>query len=122
MKNELTDKYLSELFKNDELDSKPDPTVKARLDYTLMLKDGQSKIRQNSFAGLFTWIFSLKSIPAKAAFVSIILLFSLFNFHQEAGNFTTPTVDSASMLTIPFNIDSVINNPLSSDTCSLPGI
>lgn len=122
MKNELTDNYLIELFGNDELKCKPNPSVKTRLDYTLMLKESQSKIRQNSFAGLFTWIFSLKSIPAKAAFVSVILLFSLFNFHQETGNFTTPRVDSASMLTIPFNLDSVINNPFSSDTCFLPGI
>ncbi len=118
----MTDKYLSELFRNDETGCKPDPSVKSRLDYTFMLKESQGKIRQNSFLGLFAWIFSLKSLPVKAAFVSLILMFSVFNFQQKSGNFETPTVDSASIFTIPFKLDSVINKPFSSDTCSFPGI
>ena len=122
MKNELTDKYLSELFKSDEPVCKPDPSVKRRLDYTFLLKESQSKIRQNSFNGLFTWLFSLKDIPAKAALISVILLFSMFHFPQKSGNFATPAVDSASMLTIPFKLDSVIDRPLSGDTCFIPGI
>ena len=122
MKNELTDKYLSELFQNDTLAAKPDAAIKSRLDYTFMLKESQSKIRQNSFAGMFSWLFSLKSIPFKAAMVSIILLFSVFNFPQNSGISNTTTVDSTLIPAIPFNIDSVINSPLRGDTCFIPGV
>lgn len=122
MKNKLTDKYLSELFDNDELNCKPDPAIKSRLDYTFMLKESQNKIRQNSFAGMFAWIFSVKNIPSKAALISIALLFSLFNFQQKTGNFVSPAVDSTSMITIPFNLDTVFNSPFNSDTCYFPKI
>jgi len=122
MQNELTDKYLSELFKNDVLSSKPDPAIKSRLDYTFLLKESRSKIRQNSFTGLFTWFFSLKDLPVKAALFSVVMLFSVFNFQQKSGNFNTPTIDSTLVLTIPFNIDSVVSKPFRGDTCSFPGI
>ncbi|MCG6188569.1 hypothetical protein [Maribellus maritimus] len=122
MKNELTDNYLSKAFQNDKLDCTPDSSIKSRLDYTFMLKESQNKIRQNSFLGLFTWIFSGKNLPLKAAFISLLVLLSIFNFQQKPGNFESPVVDSASVLTIPFNIDSVTNKPFKSDTCSFPGI
>lgn len=118
----MNEQYLSEVFKSDRLNYKPDPAIKSRLEYTFLLKESQSKIRQNSFAGLFSWFFSLKSISVKAAMVSVILLISVFNFQQKTGNFSTPTVDSASMLSIPFKLDSIINKPFSSDTCAFPGI
>lgn len=122
MKNELTDNYLSELFRNDELDCKPDASVKNRLDYFFMLKESRSNIRQNSFTGLFGWFFSLKGIPAKAALVSVILFFSVFNFQQKTGNTNIPSADSASILIIPFKTDSVFNQPFNGDTCAFPGI
>lgn len=122
MQNELTDKYLSEQFKNDELICKPDPAIKSRLDYTFLLKESQSKIRQNSFTGLFSWFFSLKNIPVKAALLSVVLFISVFNFQQKTGNFNTPTIDSTLFLTIPFYADSVVNKPFRGDTCSFPGM
>ena len=70
--------YESELFKNDELSTKPDSAIKSRLDYTFLLKESQSKIRQNSFTGLFTWFFSIKNLPVKAALFSVVMLFSVF--------------------------------------------
>ncbi len=121
MKNDLTDNFLNEIFKNDELGCTPDPSIKSRLDYTFMLKESQNKIRQNSFLGFFSWILSGKDLPLKAAFVSIILLFTVFNFQQEPGSFDSPVVDSASVLSIPFNIDTITNQPFKSDTCFFPG-
>jgi len=122
MKNELTDKELFELFKNDSVDYKPDPSVKSRLDYTLLIKESQRKIHQNSFAGLFAWLVSFKSIPVKAALVSAVLLFSVFNFQQKQGANNTVVIDTASVSVTPFNLDSACNSPFNGDTCSFPGI
>ena len=122
MKNEMTDNFLNEIFKDDELNCKPNQEVKSRLDYAFMLKGSQGKIRQNSFLGMFTWIFSLKNIPAAAALVSIVLLFSVLKFQQKSGNFESPTVDTASILPFPLKLDSVVNRPFDSDTCFVPGI
>lgn len=121
MKNELTEKELFEIFEKDNIGCSPQPSVKSRLDYTLMLKQSRNKIHQNSFAGLFTWIFSFKNIPVKAAMVSAILFFSVFNYQQNTGNTNVMGVDSASMSIIPFNLDTLNNRPFSSDTCAFPG-
>jgi hypothetical protein len=121
MKNELTEKELFEIFEKDNINCNPQPSVKSRLDYTFMLKQSQNKIHQNSFAGLFAWIFSFKNIPVKAAMVSAILFFSVFNYQQKTGITNGAGIDSASMSVIPFNLDTLNNRPFSSDTCAFPG-
>lgn len=121
MKNELTEKELFELFEKDSTRRNPQPSVKSRLDYTFMLKQNQNKIHQNSFAGLFAWIFSIKNIPVKAAMVSAILFFSVFNYQQKTGITNGAGIDSASMSVIPFNLDTLNYLPFSSDTCAFPG-
>jgi len=81
-----------------------------------MLKESQGKIRQNSFTGLFTWMFSVKNIPVAATLFMAVLLFSVFNSQQKAGNFIVPGADTASIHIMPLNIDSIIDQPLSDDT------
>ena len=121
MKNELTEKELFELFENDSVGCSPQSSVKSRLNYTFMLKQSQNQIHQNSFAGLFVWIFSFKNIPVKAAMVSAILFFSVFSYQQKTGNTNGTGIDSASMSVIPFNLDTLNNHPFRSDTCAFPG-
>jgi hypothetical protein len=112
----MNDSQLNELFKNDELHCSPDPAVKSRLDYTFMLKESQGKIRQNSFTGLFTWIFSVKNIPVAATLFMAVLLLSVFNSQQKGGNFDIPGNDTASIQMMPLNIDSIIDQPFDDDT------
>ena len=112
----MNDSLLNDLFKNDALHCSPDPAVKSRLDYTFMLKESQGKIRQNSFTGLFAWFFSVKNIPVAATLFMAVLLLSIFNFQQKAGNFAIPGTDTASIQMMPLNIDSIIDQPLDDDT------
>lgn len=116
MNNKMNDSQLNNLFKHDTLHCSPDPAVKSRLDYTFMLKESQGKIRQNSFTGLFTWIFSVKNIPVAATLFMAVLLLSVFNSQQKAGNFAIPGTDTASIQMMPLNIDSIIDQPLDDDT------
>ncbi len=115
-KSLLTDKELTQLFKNDNLNCKPDPKINSRLSYTFFVKSRKFEVYQNSFAGYLGWLFSLKYIPLKAAMVSVILLFSLFNFQQKSGNYITPSSDST-MFIVPFSPDSATVSPLGKDTC-----
>ena len=112
----MNDSQLNQLFKNDELHCSPDPAVKSRLEYTFMLKESQGKIRQNSFTGLLSWILLAKNIPVAATILMAVLLLSVFNYQQKAGNFTIPSTDTASIQTMPLNIDSIIEQPLDDDT------
>ena len=116
MNNKMSDSQLNELFKNDALRCSPDPAVKSRLDYTFMLKEGQGKIRQNSFTEVFAWFFSVKNIPVAATFFMAVLLLSVLNSKEKPGNQNIPAADTASIQIMPLNIDSIIDQPLSDDT------
>lgn len=119
MSIEWNNNDLNELFSNDTLNCKPDPAVKSRLNYHFMLKESRSTVRQNSFLGIFSWLFSVKNIPAKTALVSIVMLISMINFQNGSENSNFPAIDSASIL-IPFHCDSVLKQQ-DSDTCSFFG-
>ncbi len=116
MRNNVSEKDLATFFRNDKIGSSPSPAVETRLNYAFLLKRKGFKIYQNSILGSFTWLFSLKYIPLKAAFVSIALLVSLYNIQQKAGQYETPVLDST-MINMPFNIDTFYNPAFNTDTC-----
>lgn len=78
MKGKNEDQLFARLLECDRV-GEPDPAIEDRLMYSFMLKSVASKPRQNSFAGFFGWIFSVKSLALKTGLVSAILFFSLMN-------------------------------------------
>lgn len=94
MKNRLSDNDISRLFEKDAANVLPDSSVRARLEYSYMIKSSQYKTHQNSFSDMFLWVFSWSHIPLKAAFVSLVLFVSVTNFQTKNGEFFTPACDT----------------------------
>ncbi|MEI8113664.1 MAG: hypothetical protein WCI54_08540 [Bacteroidia bacterium] len=78
MKNKKQDQLFAELLRNDQV-GEPDQTIEKRLEYSFLLKNSSSKLRQNSFGNFFGWIFSVQSIGLKAGLVSLALTFFVMN-------------------------------------------
>jgi hypothetical protein len=89
MKDRNHDQIISELLLNDHI-GEPDKAIEQRLMYAFMLRNNRSVMRQNSFSGFFSWLFSAQSIGMKTAFISFILFFTVvssqFNFDQSVSN------------------------------------
>lgn len=119
MKNDMiSDKELSSIFNQDAANHFPDEAVRERLEYAFMVKSRGYKTTQNSFLGLFAWLFSWSNLPLKAAMVSVVLLFSLVNIK----NVETPILQQMQDTTLkmmPFHIDSSRTSPFFADTCSI---
>ncbi len=71
-------KLFREIISRDNPDIKPDKTIEERLNYYYLLKQPHRKVHMNSFAGMFVWLFSMKSFGVKASLVSVCLLYFLF--------------------------------------------
>lgn len=78
MKKNNQDQLFTELLRNDQV-GEPDKAIEDRLMYSFLLKNSGSKIKQNSFASFFGWVFSAESIGLKTGLVSLILFFSVIN-------------------------------------------
>ena len=115
-KNMITDKEITRLFEKDSNGISPDTSVQERLEYTFMVKSSNYKTAQNSFGGVFTWIFSWSDIPLKAALVSFILFLSLMNFQPNQSQHIIPDCDTT-LNSIPLKIDSSGMLPFYTDTC-----
>ncbi len=117
MKNEMiSDKELSSIFNQDAANNLPNEAIRERLEYSFMVKSRSYKTTQNSFLGLFAWLFSWSNLPLKAAMISVVLLFSLVNIK----NVETPIFQQLQDTTqnvVPFHIDSSQTSPFLADTC-----
>lgn len=112
--NGINDKELTRLFELDADGITPDAAVRDRLEYTFMVKSRTYKTAQNSFAGMFSWLFSWSHIPLKAALVSMIVIFSFMNIQPKSGEFLSPGCDTT-LNSIPY--DSMGIMPLYADSC-----
>jgi hypothetical protein len=90
MNKKNPDVLFTEMLRNDRI-GEPDKRIEDRLMYSFMLKNRDNKIRQNSFLGFAGWLFAGHSLGLKAAFVSIVLFFTVFNsqfvFDSTKGSF-----------------------------------
>ena len=118
MKNNQ-DKLFAQVLRNDNV-GEPDKAIEDRLMYSFMLKNSGSKLKQNSFAYFFGWLFSVESFGLKTGLVSVILFFSVMNnqISIESGKITSNdslsmqrvlVADSANFI---LNIDSIRNDSL----------
>lgn len=87
------DNKLFELLKKDSTGG-PTVEIEERLMYTFMLKNGTSNVRQNSFSGFSSWLFSFKNIGVKTAVLSCLLLFTLMNSNLHQNQSFQGTCDS----------------------------
>jgi len=95
MKNSLlNEKELSAIFEMDSKEVSPDNSVKPGLLYYFQIKSVSYKIRQNSFAGMFDWLFSFKNLTVKATFASMIVALSLINFQGNSPSSGQCLIDS----------------------------
>ncbi len=119
MQNDMiSDKELSSTFNQDAANHFPDEAVRERLEYAFMVKSRSYKTTQNSFLGLFAWLFSWSNLPLKAAMVSVVLLFSLVNIKNIETPILQQMQDTTSN-TMPLHIDSSQTSPFFADTCSI---
>jgi len=116
--NNITDKELTRLFNKDAANHHPEEAVRERLEYAFMVKSRNYKTTQNSFVGLFVWIFSWSHLPLKATLVSVVLLLSLFNIQNVEDQMIMQQQDTTLNM-MPFHIDSSETSPLFADTCFL---
>lgn len=79
MKNKNMEQFLSRLIMKDHV-GKPANGIEDRLMYFFMLKNSRSRVKQNSFASFFAWVFSSESLGLKTGLVSAILFFSVMNY------------------------------------------
>jgi hypothetical protein len=78
MNKKNLDQQFEELLRNDRV-GKPDRAIEERLMYTFMVINSRSKLKQNSFASFFGWIFSAQGLGLKAGMISVVLFFSIVN-------------------------------------------
>jgi hypothetical protein len=78
MAKKNSDQMFAQLLRNDNV-GKPDRAIEDRLMYSYMLKSGRSKVRQNSFASFFGWMFSGQGLALKIATISLVVFFSVVN-------------------------------------------
>ena len=89
----MNDKLLKILIQKDEVGT-PAHKVKQRLDHSFMLKAANHPVRQNSFSGFLSWIFSLKSIGLKTAMAGVIVSFFLVNPNVDISSGNAVYLDS----------------------------
>ncbi len=93
MKNRNQDQFFNNLLWNDHV-GEPNKAVEDRLNYSFLLKNSNSKIRQNSFVNFFGWIFSAQSMGLKAGLVSVVLFISVMNNPIDIESTRIPGSDS----------------------------
>jgi hypothetical protein len=84
------DQLFREVLESDSV-GKPDRQIESRLLYSFMLKNSQTKTRQNSFSSFFSWIFSIQSLGLKTGMVSLVVFLSMLNpqfysMHDHSGS------------------------------------
>lgn len=78
MNKKNPDQLFTELLQKDHV-GVPDKSIEDRLMYSFLLKNSSSKLKQNSFASFFGWLFSAQSLGLKTGLVSFVLFFSVMN-------------------------------------------
>lgn len=114
--NTILNDEIIRIVQNDAEGIAPNDGVRQRLEYAFLLKSSTAEVKQNSFAGMFSWLFSWSHLPLKAGLVSIILLVSLLNMPSIENQFLAPLQDTT-MNVLPFQIDSSETSPFFADTC-----
>lgn len=104
-------KLFREIVSKDHPDIKPDKAIAERLNYYYLLKQPHRRVHMNSFAGMFVWLFSLKSIGIKASLISVCFLYFLLlgnvsNQNQNQKLSDTSQVSAAVIDTFSLSIDS----------------
>ncbi|MFV0593903.1 MAG: hypothetical protein ACK5M7_21195 [Draconibacterium sp.] len=107
---------LKRMFTHDARGLKPDAAVRQRLEYAYLLKSRNYKTSQNSFLGMFAWLFSWSHLPAKVAVASLLLMVSVVNFQPKSGQFMLPGSDTT-LNNVPVRVDTSGMLPFFGDTC-----
>lgn len=85
MTKKNSDRLFTDLLRADRI-GEPSKAIEDRLMYSFMLKNSSFKLKQNSFASFFGWIFSAQSLAIKTGLVSVILFVSLMNNQIKIGS------------------------------------
>ncbi|NQU85615.1 MAG: hypothetical protein HQ541_07630 [Mariniphaga sp.] len=116
--NFLNEQELHNLFEQDSKGFEPNQSVKSRLLYYFQVKSSSYKIRQNSFSGMFGWLFSMKNLPVKATMASLIIAFSMINI-QENNPITGQSFIDSTAHDNNIYLDSAMLLPFSNDTVTI---
>ncbi len=92
----MNSKELKQLINDDQV-GRPDASIKTRLDQAFTLRSATYPIRQNSFSGFISWIFSLKALGLKTALASLFIAFFLFNKDVTIAPSNPTTLDTTSV-------------------------
>lgn len=118
--NIFNDNELRNLFEQDAKNINPDDAVRKRLEYAFMVKNRSYKTVQNSFAGMFTWLFSWSQLPLKGVIVALLFMFSFSIFNMKTENSPLlPSSQDSTLNVFPLNIDSSVTSPYYADTCAV---
>lgn len=93
MKKMNRNQFFSHIIRKDYV-GEPDKGIEDRLMYSFMLKNSRSRVKQNSFASFFAWIFSTESLGLKTGLVSAILFFSVMNYQINIESDKISSTDS----------------------------
>jgi len=107
------DQFFSELLQNDRV-GEPEKAIEDRLMYSFMIKNSRSKLKQNSFAGFFGWIFSIQGLGLKTGLVSVVLFFSIMNNQINFDSSKIVASDSISNQRILIADTTHLNQPIDS--------
>jgi hypothetical protein len=107
------DQFFSELLQNDRV-GEPEKAIEDRLMYSFMLKNSRSKLKQNSFASFFGWIFSVQGLGLKTGLVSVVLFFSIMNNQINFDSSKIVASDSISNQRILIADTTHLNQPIDS--------
>ena len=71
-------KSIKQLIQEDYV-GKANPATEATLRQALLTRSANYRIRQNSFSGLFVWLFSTDQLAVKLAFAGVLMAFLTIN-------------------------------------------
>ena len=93
MTKKNSDQLFTDLLRNDRI-GEPSKAIEDRLMYSFLLKNSSLKLKQNSFASFFGWLFSAQCLTLETGLVSVILFVSVMNNQININSGTISGADS----------------------------
>ena len=102
----MNDQFLKDLISHDEA-GVPDQGIEARLSQAFMLRSASYPTKQNSFAGFFGWIFSIKGMFLKTSLAGILLALFMYNSQFKIDS-SSPVLLDSTRVTQSLQVDSAL--------------
>ena len=107
--------YLQSLLQSDCRELKPDPMIRERLEYSLLLKSRNNSLHRNSFLDIIASFFTLQNLGLKAGMITALFVLTFWFNHSPVQTLSFDKgihflADSSYCDTVPDLLPDYLNN------------